>query len=164
MESDEQVLVNERVPGVADAESADEEEARSCGEGNEVEVGEEIDEEDFRCQPDGDVETTLRKGRQLFMPTEAEIEDHRLTHIPYRSWCRHCVLGRALGEKRGTTKGRTHGIPRVGLDYFFITTEGTAHGRKSLVPLGYPEGDEGDAKLAEAREAGQILKCLIVRL
>jgi len=156
VEGDKQVLMNERAakPGSADAEA---------NEDGEVNVDEEIDEDDFRCQLDGDVETSLRKGRPLFMPTEAQIEDHRLTHVPYRSWCRHCVLGRALGEKRGATTGRPHSIPRVGLDYFFITAEGTAYGRRGLVPLGYPDDDDGDAKLTEARRTGQMLKCLIVR-
>ena len=27
-------------------------------------------------------------------PTAAQVEDHRKTHIPFRSWCRWCVLGR----------------------------------------------------------------------
>ena len=25
------------------------------------------------------------------LPGEAEIRDHQLTHLPLRSWCRHCV-------------------------------------------------------------------------
>ena len=29
------------------------------------------------------------------MPTQAEIDEHNLTHMPYRSWCIHCVRGRA---------------------------------------------------------------------
>ena len=28
-------------------------------------------------------------------PSSHEREEHRLTHIPYRSWCEHCVKGRA---------------------------------------------------------------------
>ena len=30
-------------------------------------------------------------------PTEKQIEEHRMTHLPYRSWCRWCVLGRGRG-------------------------------------------------------------------
>ncbi len=25
---------------------------------------------------------------------ECDIQDHNLTHLPFRSWCRHCVRGR----------------------------------------------------------------------
>ena len=28
-------------------------------------------------------------------PTAKEREEHNATHIPFRSWCRHCVIGRA---------------------------------------------------------------------
>ena len=28
------------------------------------------------------------------LPSEEEIKQHEITHLPYRSWCRHCVRGR----------------------------------------------------------------------
>ena len=31
-------------------------------------------------------------------PTKREIEEHCVAHWPFRSWCRHCVLGRAQGS------------------------------------------------------------------
>ena len=30
----------------------------------------------------------------LAMPSEEERRDHEMTHLPYRSWCRHCIRGR----------------------------------------------------------------------
>ena len=33
------------------------------------------------------------------MPSASEVEEPRIAHIPYRSWCRECVMGRGLGEK-----------------------------------------------------------------
>ena len=32
---------------------------------------------------------------QPIQPTKKEIQEHELTHIPYRSWCVHCVKARA---------------------------------------------------------------------
>ena len=29
------------------------------------------------------------------LPSQSEIDDHNVDHCPYRSWCRHCVEGRA---------------------------------------------------------------------
>ena len=29
-------------------------------------------------------------------PTAKEVEEHAITHIPFRSWCKHCVKGRAV--------------------------------------------------------------------
>ena len=28
-------------------------------------------------------------------PTPKEVEDHNVTHLPFRSWCLHCVSGKA---------------------------------------------------------------------
>ena len=38
-----------------------------------------------------------RPGIVLVIPSEAEVEQHELTHLPFRSWCRHCV--RAKGKE-----------------------------------------------------------------
>ena len=29
------------------------------------------------------------------LPSKAEMEAHNMSHFPYRSWCKHCVKGRA---------------------------------------------------------------------
>lgn len=31
-------------------------------------------------------------------PTKQEIADHLVSHWPFRSWCRHCVMGRAVSS------------------------------------------------------------------
>ena len=57
-------------------------------------------------------------------PPPAEVAEHEITHMPYRSWCDACARGRGLGEQRGRHVGRAHDIPRVGVDYWFITRGG----------------------------------------
>ena len=42
--------------------------------------------------------------------SRAEIEDHKKTHWPYRSWCNCCNEGRGLGEQRGKHIGGSHEI------------------------------------------------------
>ena len=43
------------------------------------------------------------------LPTEADVRDHELTHLPYRSWCRHCVRGRGevLDHRRNGAEKET---------------------------------------------------------
>ncbi len=46
----------------------------------------------------------IRPMRQAIIPRKpdaSEVEDHRKSHLPYRSWCPWCVMGRGLGEQRG---------------------------------------------------------------
>ena len=80
---------------------------------------------------------------------------------PYRSWCGSCVEGRGLGEQRGRHAGRVHEIPRVGVDYWYITT-GTLKLRKELADV-YPLNEEGNAALQAARSERKVMKCLIAR-
>ena len=91
-------------------------------------------------------------------PTEDEVEQHRIDHQPFRSWCKWCVMGRGLGQPH-TGSSRQSSIPIVGIDYFFITSEGLQ--RRS--ELGIPDDDEGDEKLSADRNEGKVVKCLIVR-
>ena len=44
----------------------------------------------------GGEEGRVAKGmRSPVKPTRAEVEEHELTHIPFRDWCIHCQNGRA---------------------------------------------------------------------
>ena len=93
------------------------------------------------------------------MPSPAEVEEHRVTHIPYRNWCRECTMGRGLGERRGRHTGREHQIPVVGVDYFYMS-DGDI---KTKVDLEYSQDSDGEAKMAEDRQAGKLVKCLVIR-
>ena len=74
-----------------------------------------VDENEYRAE----VEDEVRKPKPAtrpYTPTRAEIYEHKVTHLPYRSWCRHCVHGRGVSspyvkpdkkEKIGITISRT---------------------------------------------------------
>ena len=100
----------------------------------------------------------IRTAPSPVTPSASEVEEHRITHAQYRSWCKECVEGKALGEQRGRAAddGTVKMIPVVGLDYFFITSSGISK-REDLKDM------EDDAKLLEERKKGKIIKCLIVR-
>ena len=50
-------------------------------------------------------------------------------------------------------------MPRVGVDYWFITAEGL----KKRSELDYETNPKGEAALLEGRQKGIITKCLILR-
>ena len=74
------------------------------------------------------------------LPSPAEVEEHNITHIPYRSWCSHCAKGRGLGEQRGRHAGRCHTVAIVGIDYFYITADGLMKREE----LEHPVNEKGD--------------------
>ena len=93
-------------------------------EGEEAEV--EVEGEEFRCEP-CEAEP-LRIAQSPQKPSAADVEEHRVTHIPYRSWCRECVEGKALGEQRGHAKDACDSkVAVVGVDCSFTTAKGAHH-------------------------------------
>ena len=43
---------------------------------------------------DTEESTKAKAMRQPYQPTQREIDEHELTHIPFRDWCIHCMKGR----------------------------------------------------------------------
>ena len=94
-----------------------EEDVADDGESSAHAVGHEL----IEINDEAEEAEPLRIAPSPKQPTSAEVELHRITHWPYRSWCEECVKGRGLGEQRGRHVGRAHSIPIVGLDYSYIT-------------------------------------------
>ena len=49
-------------------------------------------------------------------PSQEEIDEHEVDHMPYRSWCEECVKGRGTGESHKTSKTESK-VPVVAFDY-----------------------------------------------
>ena len=58
-------------------------------------------------------------------PSEREVEEHERTHLPYRSWCKHCVRGRAKSQphRDQTQFDEECEIPTISWDYMWIDEE-----------------------------------------
>ena len=107
-------------------------------------------------EPDQEVEA-VKLSRDPGQPTAKEMEEHRCTHLPYRLWCKFCVMGRGRGMPHKHSSGSV--IPIIGIDYFFITVNGVA--RKQEVDQAQDAGDEPD--LESARATGTVVKCILAR-
>ena len=59
--------------------------------------------------------------------SKQEREDHELTHCSFQWWCRHCVRARGRNKahrrQRRTEKDKAKEVPRVSMDYFFMSAE-----------------------------------------
>ena len=77
----------------------------------------------------------MRMRRSPKEPTRAEVEAHRLTHLPYRSWCRHCVRGRGITEacRKEDYEEDEHAVPEIHMDYCFPRHEDAEVGLTVLV-------------------------------
>ena len=113
-------------------------------EDNGVDSGEDQEVEPLKTAPDSK------------LPSEAEVEDHRCDHTPYRSWCIHCRRGRGLGEHRGSDHERN--LPLLSMDYFFLTRDGLLK-KEEIIGKLY----ENEDALNQALETGDVVKCLLLR-
>lgn len=118
-------------------------------------------EGEAEIQPEEEV-ADLKAGTDTVQPSAADVADHRVTHMPHRSWCRQCVAGRGLGEQRWRHSGRRHDIPRVGTGYWYITSGGDLNRRQELGEQ-YPLNTDGDAKLETDGTKLKIMKCIAIR-
>ena len=55
-------------------------------------------------------------------PTRQQVEEHELTHMPYKVWCKHCVKTRGLNDPHRTLKHHFKGdvCPMISMDFGFM--------------------------------------------
>ena len=86
--------------------------------------------------------------------TKEEREKHERTHTPFRSWCRCCVLGRAMNTAhradKSTEEEKEMKVPRISIDYFYMSKE-DEEGKKNPVLVAVNESSNEKY----ARAAGQ---------
>ena len=92
---------------------------------DERKVGEDTEEDEKDADPTGQYEFGERKTRRMRDPreqTREEREEHEKTHLPFRSWCKHCVRGRGkqLPHYRGTQQTT---MSEVHFDYGLLGKE-----------------------------------------
>jgi len=92
------------------------------GEGTEQGVS--GDEEEKVEQDPGD-SRVMKKAINPCLPTRSEIEEHEMTHLPFRNWCRHCVMGRGVERGHFRTERDQDAVPEVHVDYCFPCGAGT---------------------------------------
>ena len=82
------------------------------------------------------------KVRDPILPTQVEVEEHDKTHMPYRSWCCHCVRGKGKSaDHHKQKKDGEHTITEIHFDYLFMGTrpEPDIDARKLATILGVKE-------------------------
>ena len=64
-----------------------------------------------------------RPGIVPVSPSEAEVKQHELTHLPFRSWWRQCV--RAKGKESPHHESNPSGVSKFATDCMFMGEDGT---------------------------------------
>ena len=61
------------------------------------------------------------KGIQVSeTPTQKDVDEHMLTHIPFRSRCKFCVMGRGASMQHRRIDKSEETIPTISIYYAFL--------------------------------------------
>ena len=61
-----------------------------------------------------------------------EVEEHNRTHIPSRSWCKHCLFGKGQSHPHYKQEKKESEVPCISLDYMYMKGDGSKYeGEKS---------------------------------
>ena len=78
--------------------------------------------EDFDAGEESGLRTPLKVADPK-LPSAEEVEAHNLTHLPYRSWCPHCVRGKGKTMDHRLA-GREKVMRELHVDYCFMVSRG----------------------------------------
>ena len=128
-----------------------------------------MEEESWEDVPD------LKHATNVTSLSAGQVERHRVSHLPCRSWCKQCVMGRGVGRPHATSPTESS-APIVSMDYFCIAKEGVrrrdqlAKEMAEHLPPGAGEvssdAEESgtvDEAISKARTTAEFLKCLLAR-
>ena len=139
-------LFGEEPPGAEDAARSLAVSVRGHAEGEEM--GETFDGDGEEMQLDGEAwedgeepgrigdrqgGAIMRRLGDPRLPSKKEVDEHNLTHLPYRNWCPHCVRGRGkdLDHRRAVDDERR--VREFSFDYCF---PGDDRGKRITVLVG----------------------------
>ena len=99
------------------------------------------DEDQKQCMPVEDAEEAVRVKviPSPNAPSRQELLEHNITHMPFRSWCPHCVAGKAKANKHVHSGGLEGSeTPVVSMDYMFM-------GDKNVESVADDKEDHGES-------------------
>ena len=96
-------------------------------------------------------------------PSKSEVEEHELTHIPFRCWCVHCVrgLGRSNPHKSAKVdaeeEDRLNAVTTWSMDCCFMVEDGNIYSRQDMEDLKVPDAKvKSTVLVTEDRRSGGI--------
>ena len=110
------------------------------------------DENELCCLPveEGEEATDIKLLPSPSPPSRQEMLEHNLTHWPFRSWCKHCVAGKAKASKHSPSGATAASeVPVISLDYAFMGDKDNedTEAEDNIIDANYDLNDADDSKL-----------------
>ena len=112
------------------------------GESNQQPLGQRgVSEDDSSSSSSNEEENeseaiAVRSAPKPTQPSKAEMDEHMLSHLPFRSWCAHCVKGKSKSKRHPyAAHSSDHELPTVTIDYMFLNSESSSSDDGSMPTL-----------------------------
>ncbi len=82
-------------------------------------------------------EVQVRVKKNPVLPSEKQVEEHYASnHVPYRSWCKACVMGKGVNSAHfRTDKEEEQAVSTVSIDYAFMTHDDVKESEAGYMPI-----------------------------
>jgi hypothetical protein len=81
------------------------------------------------------------------LPCHSEVEQHNITHLPFRDWCPYCVQGKAASYPHRKRKDEESDVAVISSDYMGLKHREPEEGNRFQRPRGSQRrGDGGGAQ------------------
>ena len=88
-------------------------------------------------------------------PSQNELEEHMTTHLPYRTWCKHCVSGRGLSEHhRKKLRGLEQEVPVISIYYAYLGSSEDKEGERVQPIIVLKDRKQGTIRAHMVEEKG----------
>ena len=82
-------------------------------------------------------------------PTQEDTDEHNLDHAQIRSWCPHCIKGRATSSPHLARESKGRELPVINIDYAFMNDDrDKKDDQDKRMPIIVIKDDETNIKLA----------------
>ena len=78
-----------------------------------------VRKEEVEFEPPEEEQFGARNPRKMLdpkLPSQREVDEHCLTHLPYRNWCPRCVAGKGKAAPHFKRKSRNDSMPEIHFD------------------------------------------------
>ena len=113
-----------------------------------------------------ETETGVRVPRKMpdpKLPTQAEVDEHSLTHVPYRNCCTHCVRGRWEAHPHWRCETEDRGMLEIHMVDYCIVENTDEQTQPILVMNDRDSAAVGSFLVQRKGNAGQYVECVIHR-
>ena len=73
--------------------------------------------------------------KNVYLPSQQEIEEHELTCLPFRDWCPYCVQGKGVSAAHKKRKEEETQVPVISMDYMGLSKREPEEGGNPIIVL-----------------------------